>query len=305
MHKRYRADVVIAHGCRNSPGHEPSLSWSISGDGRPHQSFQAAAVGALPQTFGLGRYREFPSVEPHVKRVSKAEASRNLGNASVQAESPASICLDASIIEMQPVCFTTVAELPEDGFQRQEQIFCFGVRASGDVRPAVIDRLPERGHTLWIVQCLVLECLGRHHERDGDRTLKRAREHSFLHRGIDQAQVDQICINRVIPFPRLRQVFKRGPEPVDGPRPIADSPLVSSRKQLARQALVIDRVRVPHGDRQIAKNPAHRAERQKITRRSGHPLAFNQIRGLVGSEPPPDLGDQRSPVCPRFQQHAP
>ena len=106
--------------------------------------------------------------------------------------------------------------------------------------------------------------------------LQRAGEHSFLHRGIDQAQIDQIGVNWVISLPGLRQVFKRGPKPVDRTRPVVDSPLVSSGEKLASQALVINRVRVPHRDREIAQHPAHCPECQEIARRIGHPLAFNE-----------------------------
>ena len=82
------------------------------------KSFQAAAIGALPQSLGLGGYRKLSGIEAHVKRISKPESLGDLGNTSVQTEPPACVGFDASIVKMKPINFSTMTELPEDRFER-------------------------------------------------------------------------------------------------------------------------------------------------------------------------------------------
>ena len=84
---------------------------------------------------------------------------------------------------------------------------------------------------------LVLDRLGRGQERDRDVRSKRTGQHARRHRRVEQAEIDQIGIDRVEPLPGLGQHLEAGAQAVDGRRSVAALPGIGAGEDLAGQGL--------------------------------------------------------------------
>jgi hypothetical protein len=111
-----------------STDHETVVA--VGGHRRAQQTLQTAAVGALPESLGLGAHGEPARVKPHVQTIPKAKPPGELRQLGEEAESSPRVSLDVSLVEVKPIDLGTPPELPEDRLQRQERIFSLGVAAA-------------------------------------------------------------------------------------------------------------------------------------------------------------------------------
>ncbi len=129
--------------------------------------------------------------------------------------------------------------------------------------------------------------------------LQRVGEHARGHRRVEQAEIDQIGVDRVEPLAGLGQHLEPRPQPIDRAGPVADLPGVGSGQQLAGQAFVVQRVGMAHGDGQVAQQPPRGPQGQEIARRRGHPLVLDRFQRPVRSQPGLDLANQVGAVGAR------
>ncbi len=270
--------MVVPHGRGQPPGDHQSLRGSIGRQRRSQQGLQAGPVGALPEPLDLGTDREAAGVETQVQRVPEPEPLGDLRQLRAQPEPPPREGLDVALFQVCPIDFAAAAKLPENRLERQHQVLGLRVLPARDIHPTLADRLAKLFHALGITTGLVLDRQSRCQEGDRDIRIKRTGQHASWQRGVEQAEIHQVGIDRVEPLPGLGQNLEAGTQPVDGRRSVATLPGIGAGENLAGQGLTVDRVLMPHRGGQVAEQPVGRAQRQEVKGNGNHP----RIIGCLG-----------------------
>ena len=263
VNQRKRRHVVVPHGRGQPPGDHQSLRGSIGRQRRSEQGLQAGPVRALPEPLDLGTDREAAGVEPEVQREPQPKPLGDLRQLRVQPEPPSREGLDVALFQVCPIDLAAAAKLPENRLERQHQVLGLRVLPARDINPTLADRLAQPFHARGITTGLVLDRQSRRQEGDRHMRIERTGQHAPWHRGVEQAEIHEIRIDRVEPLPGLGQNLEAGTQPVDGRRSVATLPGIGAGENLAGQGLVVDRVLMSHRGGQVAEQPVGRASARK------------------------------------------
>ncbi len=290
-----RRDVVVLQRLGQPPREQEAARGAVGAQRGAGQGLQARAVGRLPEPLGLGADRELAGVEPQMHGEPEPEPLGDLRQLRVQAEPSPREGLDVAVVEMPAVDLSAAAELPEDRFQRQERLVDLGVGPPRDVGPPLGDPLAERGHRVGVAIGQRLDRRRRREERHRGARGQRLGQRPGREGGIDEADVDQVRVDGVEPLARLRQQLERRAEAIGRGRVVARPPGRGPGEDLARQAVHVERVGVPHRGRRVAEHPPRRAQREEVERDPLGVLAPVADR-RVAPHPGPDLADQGEPI---------
>ena len=294
--------MVVPHGRGQPPGDHQSLRGSIGRQRRSEQGLQAGPVRALPEPLDLGTDREAAGVEPEVQRVPQPKPLGDLRQLRAQPEPPSREGLDVALFQVCPIDLAAAAKLPENRLQRQHQVLGLRVLPARDINPTLADRLAQPFHARGITTGLVLDRQSRRQEGDRHMRIERTGQHAPWHRGVEQAEIHEIRIDRVEPLPGLGQNLEAGTQPVDGRRSVATLPGIGAGENLAGQGLVVDRALMSHRGGQVAEQPVGRAQRQEVEGDGNHRRIIGCLGRADRAQTLLDLTDQCRAVRSRLEQ---